>query len=91
MPDLLFLAIYMLAICVASCISSLTSFSGLQCVVLDAAGAVVLASPAVAPGLLPLASPAVEDDATARAPLPAKPPGLLGATPAASRPAVGLQ
>jgi hypothetical protein len=81
---LLFLATSVLAICVISCASSSPSFSGLQCVVLDAGGP-------VAPGLLPLASPAVEDDAATTAPLPAELPELVAANRAPLPPAADLR
>lgn len=82
--DLLFLATFVLAIYVASCSSS-TSFSGLLCAVLEVAGAVVLALPAMAHGILPLALPDVEDDAATAASLPAQPPELVALSPAPSR------
>jgi hypothetical protein len=89
--DLLFIATFVLAIYVASCINNSTSFFGLLCAVLDVTGAVVLALPAVAPGLLPLASPDMEDNAATMDQLPAEPPELIALTPAPSRLATGLQ
>lgn len=60
------LVTFVLAFCAASYASSSPSFSGLPCIILDTVGV-------VAPGLLPLASPAVEDNAATAMLLPAEP------------------
>lgn len=83
MPVLPFLATSVPVVSVNSCISLRGSF-GLQCVVLDAAGA-------VAPHLLPLASLDVKDDATAAALLPEGTPEPTTPTPAPSQLTKGLR